>query len=112
VPWRSLEQGPRRACVGGTDCFELEKSGNCKSALKCDNGELGAMICSLQSLVAFACRFFQLKRGTMYASDSGAKRDRRDGDVERWRTDKRGCETVGTYSLKIVLMGRAQVCPK
>jgi hypothetical protein len=34
----------------------------------------------------------------MYASDSGAKRDRRDGDVERWRTDKRGCEAVGTYS--------------
>jgi hypothetical protein len=40
----------RCACTGGSNCIELEKSGNCKSDFKCDDGELGAIICSCKAI--------------------------------------------------------------
>lgn len=40
----------RCACTGGSNCIELEKSGNCKSDFKCDDGELGAIICSCKAV--------------------------------------------------------------
>ena len=43
-------RGERRcACVGGADCIDLQKSGSCKSHFKCDDSELGALICSCQA---------------------------------------------------------------
>lgn len=40
----------RCACTGGRDCIELQNSGRCKSGFKCDDGELGAMICSCKAV--------------------------------------------------------------
>jgi hypothetical protein len=42
-------QGRRCACIGSNDCSEMRKSGNCKSSPECDNGELGAIICSCRA---------------------------------------------------------------
>ena len=43
-------RGERRcACVGGADCIALQKSGSCKSRFKCDDSELGALICSCEA---------------------------------------------------------------
>jgi hypothetical protein len=43
-------QGERRcACIGGSNCSEMQKSANCKSGFKCDDGELGAMVCSCKA---------------------------------------------------------------
>jgi hypothetical protein len=39
----------RCACTGGRNCIELQKSGSCKSGFKCDDSELGAMICSCKA---------------------------------------------------------------
>ena len=44
-------QGQRRcACLGGENCIELQKSGTCKSDFKCDDSEVGAMICSCRAV--------------------------------------------------------------
>jgi hypothetical protein len=44
-------QGERRcACMGGRNCIELQKSGSCKSGFKCDDSELGAMICGCKAV--------------------------------------------------------------
>jgi hypothetical protein len=40
----------RCACIGGSNCIELEKSGSCKSDFECDDGELGAIICSCKAV--------------------------------------------------------------
>jgi hypothetical protein len=43
------DSGWRCSCVGSDECEALLKSGNCKSALSCDKGELGSMICSCKA---------------------------------------------------------------
>src|SRR6185312_3051030 len=43
-------QGERRcACIGGDNCIQMQKSGSCKSGFKCDDSELGSMICSCKA---------------------------------------------------------------
>jgi hypothetical protein len=34
------------ACIGVAGCKEMQRSGNCKSDLVCDQNQLGAIICS------------------------------------------------------------------
>jgi hypothetical protein len=41
--------GHRCACVGPGECGEMLKSGDCKSKPRCDNGELGPIICSCKA---------------------------------------------------------------
>jgi hypothetical protein len=40
----------RCAYMGGRNCIELQKSGSCKSGFKCDDSELGAMICGCKAV--------------------------------------------------------------
>jgi hypothetical protein len=43
-------QGERRcACIGANACDELQQSDSCQSDLKCDKGELGAVVCSCRA---------------------------------------------------------------
>jgi hypothetical protein len=39
----------RCACIGERDCSAMQASGNCSEAARCDNKELGAVICSCQT---------------------------------------------------------------
>jgi hypothetical protein len=39
-------EGMRCACIGASDCSEMKNSGSCKSEAACDEGELGAIVCS------------------------------------------------------------------
>ncbi len=43
------DSGRRCACVGSGECDELLKSGDCRSKARCDNGELGPIICSCKA---------------------------------------------------------------
>jgi hypothetical protein len=40
---------PKCACIGGADCIALQKSGDCKTRFKCDDSELGALVCSCKA---------------------------------------------------------------
>jgi hypothetical protein len=42
--------GERRcACIGTSDCSQMKSSDSCKSEPKCDNAELGAIVCSCKA---------------------------------------------------------------
>ena len=43
-------EGRRCACIGVRQCDEMLKSGDCKSDPRCDNGELGAIVCSCKAV--------------------------------------------------------------
>ncbi len=43
------DNGRRCACVGSSECDEMQKSGDCKSTPQCDKHELGPMICSCKA---------------------------------------------------------------
>jgi hypothetical protein len=47
--FRTPEGKRRCACIGDVNCSEMRKSDNCKSDLQCDNGQLGAVICSCEA---------------------------------------------------------------
>jgi len=42
-------EGRRCACTGATDCSKMKNSDSCKSDPKCDNSELGVIICSCKT---------------------------------------------------------------
>lgn len=43
------DNGWRCACVGSGECNEMLKSGDCRSVPRCDNSELGPIICSCKA---------------------------------------------------------------
>jgi hypothetical protein len=42
-------EGIRCACIGASGCSEMKNSGSCRSEPECDNGELGAIVCSCKA---------------------------------------------------------------